>query len=129
MLKTPCQIVIFGRIFIVAVERFCTDCHEWDTNTIQEACARELSRGGQVYFLHNEVKSIAKIADDLRGMLPDAKIRFAHGQMPERELEEIMKDFYHQRFQILVATTIIESGIDVPSANTILINRLFARCA
>ena len=100
-----------------------TFINEWDTNTIQEACARELSRGGQVYFLHNEVKSIAKIADDLRGMLPDAKIRFAHGQMPERELEEIMKDFYHQRFQILVATTIIESGIDVPSANTILINR------
>ena len=100
-----------------------TFINEWDTNTIQEACARELSRGGQVYFLHNEVKSIAKIADDLRGMLPDAKIRYAHGQMPERELEEIMKDFYHQRFQILVATTIIESGIDVPSANTILINR------
>ena len=100
-----------------------TFINEWDKNTIQEACARELSRGGQVYFLHNEVKSIAKIADDLSAMLPDAKIRFAHGQMPESELEGIMKDFYHQRFQILVATTIIESGIDVPTANTILINR------
>ena len=100
-----------------------TFINEWDKNTIQEACARELSRGGQVYFLHNEVKSIAKIADDLRAMLPDANIRFAHGQMPESELEGIMKDFYHQRFQILVATTIIESGIDVPTANTILINR------
>jgi len=100
-----------------------TFINEWDKNTIQEACARELSRGGQVYFLHNEVKSIAKITDDLRAMLPDANIRFAHGQMPESELEGIMKDFYHQRFQVLVATTIIESGIDVPSANTILINR------
>ncbi|PID47600.1 MAG: transcription-repair coupling factor [Proteobacteria bacterium] len=100
-----------------------TFINEWDKNTIQEACARELSRGGQVYFLHNEVKSIAKITDDLRAMLPDANIRFAHGQMPESELEGIMKDFYHQRFQILVATTIIESGIDVPTANTILINR------
>jgi transcription-repair coupling factor (superfamily II helicase) len=73
--------------------------------------------------LHNEVKSIAKMAEDLKAMLPDATIRFAHGQMPESELEGIMKDFYHQRFQILVATTIIESGIDVPTANTILINR------
>lgn len=100
-----------------------TFINEWDKNTIQEACARELSRGGQVYFLHNEVKSIGKITDDLKAILPDADIRFAHGQMPERELEDIMKDFYHQRFQILVATTIIESGIDVPTANTILINR------
>ncbi|PWQ95458.1 transcription-repair coupling factor [Leucothrix arctica] len=100
-----------------------TFINEWDKATIQEACARELSRGGQVYVLHNEVKSIAKMAEDLRAMLPDASIRFAHGQMPESELEGIMKDFYHQRFQILVATTIIESGIDVPTANTILINR------
>jgi transcription-repair coupling factor (superfamily II helicase) len=100
-----------------------TFINEWDKATIQEACARELSRGGQVYVLHNEVKSIAKMAEDLKAMLPDATIRFAHGQMPESELEGIMKDFYHQRFQILVATTIIESGIDVPTANTILINR------
>ncbi|RVU83972.1 transcription-repair coupling factor [Leucothrix sargassi] len=100
-----------------------TFINEWDKATIQEACARELSRGGQVYVLHNEVKSIAKMAEDLGAMLPDASIRFAHGQMPESELEGIMKDFYHQRFQILVATTIIESGIDVPTANTILINR------
>ncbi|GAA0408474.1 transcription-repair coupling factor [Cocleimonas flava] len=100
-----------------------TFVHEWDKSMIQEACARELARGGQVYFLHNEVKTIQKMTDDLSAILPDTKIRFAHGQMPERELESIMSDFYHQRFQVLVATTIIESGIDVPTANTILINR------
>ena len=82
-----------------------------------------MSRGGQVYVLHNEVKTIANIADELEAMLPNVKVRYAHGQMRERELESIMRDFYHQRFQILVATTIIESGIDVPTANTILINR------
>ena len=100
-----------------------TFVHEWDKALIQEACARELARGGQVYFLHNEVKTIQKMTDDLEAILPDTKIRFAHGQMPERELESIMSDFYHQRFQVLVATTIIESGIDVPTANTIIINR------
>jgi transcription-repair coupling factor (superfamily II helicase) len=96
---------------------------EWNSDLVQEACSRELRRGGQVYFLHNEVKSIEKQARELQALLPDAKIRFAHGQMREKELEQIMVDFYHQRFNILVATTIIESGIDVPSANTILINR------
>jgi len=96
---------------------------EWDKALIQEACARELARGGQIYFLHNEVKTIQKMTDDLAAILPDTKIRFAHGQMPEKELEAIMSDFYHQRFQVLVATTIIESGIDVPTANTIIINR------
>ncbi len=100
-----------------------TFVHEWDKALIQEACARELARGGQIYFLHNEVKTIQKMTDDLAAILPDTKIRFAHGQMPERELESIMSDFYHQRFQVLVATTIIESGIDVPTANTIIINR------
>ena len=96
---------------------------EWDKALIQEACARELARGGQVYFLHNEVKTIQKMTEDLEAILPDTKVRFAHGQMPEKELEAIMSDFYHQRFQILVATTIIENGIDVPNANTIIINR------
>jgi transcription-repair coupling factor (superfamily II helicase) len=100
-----------------------TFVNEWDRALIQEACARELARGGQVYFLHNEVKTIQKMADDLQEILPNTSVRFAHGQMPERELESIMKDFYHQRFQVLVATTIIESGIDVPTANTIIINR------
>ncbi|MEB4592118.1 transcription-repair coupling factor [Candidatus Thiothrix sp. Deng01] len=103
-----------------AIKTFVT---EWNKTIIQEACARELSRGGQVYVLHNEVKTIAKTAEELEAMLPNVKVKFAHGQMRERELESIMSDFYHQRFQILVATTIIESGIDVPTANTIIINR------
>ncbi len=100
-----------------------TFVNEWDNALIQEACARELARGGQVYFLHNEVKTIQKMTDDLAAILPNTEVRFAHGQMPERELETIMQDFYHQRFQVLVATTIIESGIDIPNANTIIINR------
>ncbi|HPQ96462.1 MAG TPA: transcription-repair coupling factor, partial [Thiolinea sp.] len=103
-----------------AIKTFVT---EWNRSLLQEACAREIARGGQVYVLHNEVKSIERMARDLQEILPDAGIRFAHGQMRERELELIMQDFYHQRFQILVATTIIESGIDVPNANTIIINR------
>ena len=103
-----------------AIKTFVT---EWNKTTIQEACARELSRGGQVYVLHNEVKTIGNITEELEAMLPNVGIRFAHGQMRERELESIMSDFYHQRFQVLVATTIIESGIDVPTANTIIINR------
>lgn len=96
---------------------------EWNKTIIQEACARELSRGGQVYVLHNEVKTIDKIEQELSAMLPGVTVRHAHGQMRTHELESIMSDFYHQRFQILVATTIIESGIDVPTANTIIINR------
>lgn len=96
---------------------------EWSNALVQEACAREVARGGQVYVLHNEVKSIEKMTNDLSELMPNINVRFAHGQMRERELESIMQDFYHQRFQILVATTIIESGIDVPTANTIIINR------
>lgn len=96
---------------------------QWDEVAIKEACQRELKRGGQIYFLHNEVKTIEKITTDLKELLPEAKIEFAHGQMPEKNLEQIMLDFYHQRFNILVATTIIESGIDIPTANTIIINR------
>lgn len=96
---------------------------QWDDVAIKEACQRELKRGGQIYFLHNEVKTIEKLTNQLRELLPEAKIEFAHGQMPERNLEQIMLDFYHQRFNVLVATTIIESGIDVPTANTIIINR------
>jgi transcription-repair coupling factor (superfamily II helicase) len=76
-----------------------------------------------VYFVHNEVKTIERIAEQLEGLLPEARIAIAHGQLPERELESIMLDFYHQRFNILLCTTIIESGIDVPTANTIIINR------
>ena len=96
---------------------------EWSEVQIREACERELARGGQVYFLHNEVQTIERIAEDLERIVPGAKVNFAHGQMREADLEQVMSDFYHQRFNILVATTIIESGIDIPSANTILINR------
>ncbi len=96
---------------------------QWNDSLIHEACQRELKRGGQIYFLHNEVKTIEKIARDLKELIPEARVEFAHGQMPEKQLEQVMLDFYHQRFNILVATTIIESGIDVPTANTIIINR------
>jgi len=96
---------------------------EWDPAQIREACERELARGGQVYFLHNEVKTIERIAEQLREIMPSADIRVAHGQMRESELEQVMVDFARQRFNLLVATTIIESGIDIPTANTILINR------
>ena len=96
---------------------------QWNDASIKEACTREIKRGGQVYFLHNEVKTIEKVTADLQALMPNASIRFAHGQMSERELEQVMLDFYHSRFSILVATTIIESGLDVPTANTIIINR------
>jgi transcription-repair coupling factor (superfamily II helicase) len=96
---------------------------QWSDVQISEACQRELSRGGQVYFLHNEVSSIDKTAARLAELLPGARIEVAHGQMRERDLERIMRDFYHQRFNILVCTTIVESGIDVPTANTIIIDR------
>src|SRR5690606_30173512 len=94
-----------------------------DGSTIREAALRELKRGGQVYFLHNEVETIQNRRARLEELLPEARIAVAHGQMPERELEEIMKGFYQQRFNILLCTTIIETGIDVPSANTIIIHR------
>ncbi|MGA9423358.1 MAG: transcription-repair coupling factor [Rhodanobacteraceae bacterium] len=94
-----------------------------DPALIREALQRELARGGQVYFLHNEVATIERIAREVAAMMPEARLRIAHGQMPERELEQVMLDFYRQRFNVLVCTTIIESGIDVPSANTIVINR------
>ena len=90
---------------------------------IKEAVSRELMRGGQVFYLHNEVKTIDRAAEHLRQINPQARICIAHGQMPERELEKVMADFYHKRYNILVCTTIIETGIDIPSANTILINR------
>ncbi|MDD4913736.1 MAG: transcription-repair coupling factor [Methylococcales bacterium] len=96
---------------------------EWIDSQIQEACQREIKRGGQVFFLHNDVKTMDKMAKTLAELLPDARIQIAHGQMAERDLEQIMLDFYHQRFNLLISTTIIESGIDIPSANTIIINR------
>jgi transcription-repair coupling factor (superfamily II helicase) len=95
----------------------------WSDSLILEACQRELNRGGQIYFLHNEVKTIDNMAERLEALLPGIRLQVAHGQMRERQLEGIMRDFYHQRFSLLVCTTIVESGIDVPSANTIIINR------
>ncbi len=100
-----------------------TFVREWNKALIQEACLREIKRGGQVYFLHNEVDTIEKMALEIEALVPEARVRVAHGQMRERELEHVMLDFYHQRFNVLVCTTIIETGIDVPSANTIVINR------
>ncbi len=96
---------------------------EWSEAQIREGFLREIRRGGQIYFLHNEVKTMLAMQEKLQEIIPEARIRMAHGQMAERELEHIMQDFYHQRFNVLLCSTIIESGIDVPSANTIFINR------
>src|SRR5690606_2948239 len=90
---------------------------------VKEAIHRELLRGGQVFFLHNEVKSIEKTANEIRELVPEARVVVGHGQLKESELERVMSDFYHKRQNVLVCSTIIETGIDIPSANTILINR------
>lgn len=100
-----------------------TFVREWNDALLKEALLREIKRGGQVYVLHNEVDSIEKMAKRVEALLPEARVRWAHGQMPEKTLEQVMLDFYHRRFNVLVCTTIIETGIDVPSANTIIINR------
>jgi transcription-repair coupling factor (superfamily II helicase) len=96
---------------------------EWSDRQIREAVLREIRRGGQVYFVHNRVENIEQVAEGLRKLLPEAEVRVGHGQMSERELELVMLDFYHRQFNVLVCTTIIESGIDIPTANTIIINR------
>ncbi|MGI9291734.1 MAG: transcription-repair coupling factor, partial [Gammaproteobacteria bacterium] len=96
---------------------------QWEDNLLREACQRELKRGGQVFFVHNRIEDIETQARKLEKIMPEANIRVAHGQMREKELEQIMLDFAHRRFHILVCTAIIESGIDIPSANTIIINR------
>ncbi|MBK6615676.1 transcription-repair coupling factor [Ottowia sp.] len=93
------------------------------TGVIREAVLRELKRGGQVYFLHNEVETIENRRQKLEEILPEARIAVAHGQMPERELERVMRDFVAQRYNILLCSTIIETGIDVPTANTIVMSR------
>jgi transcription-repair coupling factor (superfamily II helicase) len=103
--------------------RIQTFINEWNDQIIQEACLREIRRGGQIYFVHNNIKTMERTASDLQKLVPEANIRIGHGQMAEHELEPIMLDFYHQRFNLLICTTIIESGIDVPSANTMIINR------
>ena len=94
-----------------------------ENRVIREALLREILRGGQVYFLHNNVSTIEKTAHDLAELVPEAKVGIAHGQMRERDLERVMADFYHQRFNVLVCTTIIETGIDIPTANTIIMDR------
>ncbi len=100
-----------------------TFVHSYSDGLIREAVLRELKRGGQVYFLHNEVDTIQTMHERLEKLLPEARIVVAHGQMRERDLEHVMRDFYHQRFNVLLCTTIIETGIDVPSANTIIMHR------
>jgi transcription-repair coupling factor (superfamily II helicase) len=96
---------------------------QWDSATIREACLREIRRGGQIYYVHNSVDTIERTARAVAELVPEARIAVGHGQMRERELEQVMLDFYHQRSNLLVCTTIVESGIDVPSANTIIIDR------
>lgn len=96
---------------------------EWDDITLKDAIAREMQRGGQIYFLHNEVQTIERMAETLRALVPQIRLEIAHGQMPEKQLERVMIDFYRQRFNVLLCSTIIENGIDVPTANTIIINR------
>jgi transcription-repair coupling factor (superfamily II helicase) len=100
-----------------------TFVHQSDPTLVREAIMREIMRGGQVYFLHNAVATIEKTAHDISELVPEARVVVAHGQMRERDLEDIMRDFYHQRFNVIVCTTIIETGIDVPTANTIIMNR------
>ena len=104
----------------LAIKTFWQERHD---STLREAILREILRGGQVYFLHNNVQTINRICEELQTLVPEAKISVAHGQMRERELERIMADFYHHRFNVLVCTTIIETGIDIPTANTIIIDR------
>ncbi|MGH8261463.1 MAG: transcription-repair coupling factor, partial [Steroidobacteraceae bacterium] len=104
----------------LAIKTFVT---EWHGPALREAALRELRRGGQIYFVHNEIRTIEQIAEKLRELIPEADVRIGHGQMRERDLEQLMVDFYHRRFNLLLCTTIIESGIDVPTANTIMIHR------
>jgi transcription-repair coupling factor (superfamily II helicase) len=100
-----------------------TIVHEFDQELIRQAIARELARGGQVFFLHNRINTIEQIFDMLKRLFPKARIRIAHAQLPSRELEQIMMDFLDKEIDILICTTIVESGLDISNVNTILINR------
>jgi transcription-repair coupling factor (superfamily II helicase) len=104
----------------LSIKTFHTD---YSDGIIREAVMREFKRGGQVYFLHNEVDTIFVQKEKLEKILPEARVAIAHGQLRERELEHVMRDFYHQRSNLLLCTTIIETGIDIPTANTIIMNR------
>jgi len=107
----------FGRLPIRTIVR------PYDDDVVREAILRELERGGQVYYVHNRVQSIYHIAQHVQELVPFARIRVAHGQMPDDELEEVMLGFYHHDFDVLVCTTIIENGLDVPNANTLIVER------
>ena len=100
-----------------------TFVYPYNVGIIREAILRELKRGGQVYFLHNDVATIQLAYEKLAGLMPEARIAVAHGQLRERDLEQVMRDFYQQHFNVLLCSTIIETGIDVPTANTIIIER------
>jgi transcription-repair coupling factor (superfamily II helicase) len=104
----------------LAIKTFVTP---WSNGQVREACLREFKRGGQVYFLHNEVDTIANMKERLEALLPEARIVVGHGQLPERELERVMREFTQQKHNLLLCSTIIETGIDNPHANTIVINR------
>src|SRR4029079_344118 len=103
-----------------AIKRF---VGEYSRGIIREAVLRELKRGGQIYFLHNDIDTINTTAERLAQLVPEARIAIAHRQMAERDLEHMMREFYAQRINLLLCSTIIESGIDVPTANTIIIER------
>ena len=100
-----------------------TFVQEKQDSLVKEALLRELLRGGQVFYLHNDIDKISKTAEDIQALVPEARVAIGHGQMPERELEQVMHSFYHKQFNVLVCTTIIETGIDIPNANTIIIER------
>jgi len=100
-----------------------TEIHSFDQELIRDAVLQEISRGGQVFFIHNRVKNIEQVAELVRSLAPDIRVRFAHGQMTSKQLEKIIADFYTHKFDVLVSTNIVENGIDISNANTIIINR------
>ena len=100
-----------------------TEIHSFNTELIRDAIKQEISRGGQVFFIHNRVKNIEEVAEMIRRLIPDVRVRFAHGQMSSSKLEKIIEDFYDHKFDVLISTNIVENGIDIANANTMIINR------
>lgn len=100
-----------------------TEIHSMDEDLIRDAILQEISRGGQVFFIHNRVKNIKEVAEMIRRLIPDIRVRFAHGQMSSKKLEKLIEDFYAHKFDVLVSTNIVENGIDIANANTMVINR------
>jgi len=124
------QMALFGVRDISPIEtpppeRLSVKTHvaRYDPRLIQEAIEQELKRGGQVFFVHNRVEDIQAVAENLRRLVPSARLAVAHGELPEETLERIMCDFYARQYDVLLSTTIVESGLDIPTANTIIINR------